>query len=301
MNSMPVLGHVMTAMVTPFDEHGDVDLEAAQKLARHLTQPGWNDGLVLNGTTGESTTTTDQEKRELVSAVRAAVDARVRVVAGVGSADTRHSVAMARAAESAGADGLLVVAPYYSRPTQNGILRHFETIADATNLPVMLYNIPKRTGVELSPDTLVAAGQHERIVAVKDATGDLGAASDVLDRSELDYYSGEDLLNLPSLAIGFVGFVSVIGHVVGDRLRDLLTAVQAGDLREARRLHHQLLPLSVGMFRVPGAASAKAALDHLGLPGGGLRPPLGQLSATERDLLVADLELADVTRPLTSV
>jgi 4-hydroxy-tetrahydrodipicolinate synthase len=294
-NSTPVLGHVLTAMVTPFDERGDVDLKAAQTLARHLTRPGWNDGLVLNGTTGESTTTSDEEKHELVAAVRAAVDARVQVIAGVGSADTQHSVAMARAAEGAGADGLLVVAPYYSRPTQLGILRHFETIADATNLPVMLYNIPKRTGVEVSPDTLVAAGEHERIVAVKDATGDLGAASDVLGRSALDYYSGEDLLNLPSLSVGFVGFVSVIGHVVGDRLRDLLTTVQAGDLHEARRIHQQLLPLSVGMFRAPGAASAKAALDHLGLPGGGLRPPLGRLTSAERELLVADLELTGVT------
>jgi 4-hydroxy-tetrahydrodipicolinate synthase len=287
-----LLGQVLTAMVTPFDERGDVDLRAAQTLARHLTRPGWNDGIVVNGTTGESTTTSDEEKRELVATVRAAVDPDVRVVAGVGSADTRHSVAMARAAESAGADGLLVVAPYYSRPTQEGMLRHFETIADATNLPVMLYNIPKRAGVEISPDTLVAAARHERIVAVKDATGDLGAASEVLARTDLAYYSGEDLLNLPYLSLGFVGVVSVVGHVAADRLRDLLNAVQAGDLREAQRIHQLLLPLSVGMFRAPGAASAKAALDHLGLPGGGLRPPLASLTLTERELLVADLEHA---------
>lgn len=293
------LGQVLTAMVTPFDDAGDVDLRAAQTVARHLTRAGWNDGVVVNGTTGEAPTTTDQEKRELVAAVRAAVDPNVRVVAGVGSADTRHSVDMARDAEASGADGLLVVAPYYSRPTQEGILRHVETIADATNLPVMLYNIPKRTGVDITPDTLVAASRHERIVAVKDATGDLGAASEVMARTDLEYYSGEDLLNLPCLSIGFTGFVSVVGHVAADRLREMLTAVAAGDLATAQRLHQLLRPLSVGMFRAPGAASAKAALELLGLPGGGLRPPLAPVSAHERALLAADLELADVALSLT--
>ena len=292
------LGQVLTAMVTPFTDGGHVDLHAAQTIARHLTQPGWNDGIVVNGTTGESTTTTDEEKRELVAAVRAAVDTDVRVVAGVGSADTRHSVDLARSAEAAGADGLLVVAPYYSRPTQQGMLRHFETIADATSLPVMLYNIPKRTGVEISPDTLVAASAHDRIVAVKDASGDLGAASEVLGRCDLDYYSGEDLLNLPYLSLGFVGFVSVVGHVAADVLRHLLEAVQAGDIVTAQRLHHRLRPLSVGMFRAPGAASAKAALELLGLPGGGLRPPLEPVTAQQRDLIAADLELSGVTSSL---
>jgi 4-hydroxy-tetrahydrodipicolinate synthase len=288
----PLFGEVLTAMVTPFDARGGVDLQAGQRLARHLTRAGWNDGLVVNGTTGEATTTTDEEKRELVAAVRAAVEPQVRVIAGVGSADTRHSVDLARAARDAGADGLMVVAPYYSRPTQHGILRHLETIADATDLPVMLYNIPRRTGVELTPDTLVAASRHERIVAVKDASGDLGAASDVLSRTELDYYSGEDILNLACAALGFVGFVSVIGHVVADRLRQLLGHVRAGDIPAAQAIHQQLLPLSVGMFRAPAAASTKAALDHLGLPGGAVRLPYLALTGAERQLLAADLEAA---------
>lgn len=288
------LGRVLTAMVTPFDRNGAVDLEAADVLARALTRDGWNDGLVVNGTTGESTTTSDDEKHDLVAAVRKALPAGVRVVAGSSSADTKHSIDLAQAAEAAGADGLLLVAPYYSRPSQEGVLQHFVAIADSTALPVMLYNIPRRTGITISTETLVEAATHERIIAVKDASGDFESASAVLERTDLAYYSGEDLLNLPYLSIGFTGFVSVIGHLVGGQLRRMLNAVDAGDFVAARRIHRQVLPLSTGMFRAPAAASAKFGLEQIGLPGGEVRRPLMPLTEQEKALLMADLAAADV-------
>ncbi|MFI2666879.1 4-hydroxy-tetrahydrodipicolinate synthase [Micromonospora carbonacea] len=287
--STATFGNVVTAMVSPFDEERQLDLDGARELARWLTRPGWNDGLVVNGTTGESTTTTDGEKRQLVEAVVEAVGGRAKVIAGVGTSDTRHSVELARAAEAAGADGLLVVTPYYSRPSQEGIWWHLRTIADSTGLPIMLYDIPKRAGVALEPSTLAAAAEHERIVALKDARGDLEAASWVIRQTGLAVYSGDDALNLPLLSVGAVGFVSVVGHVAADALRDLLDAYAAGDVARARLLHHRLLPIYRGMFRAPGAASAKAALAALGLGNGQVRPPLAALHQQERDLLVEAL------------
>ncbi|MCQ1954538.1 4-hydroxy-tetrahydrodipicolinate synthase [Arthrobacter sp. zg-Y238] len=294
-------GTVLTAMVTPMDERGQLDQAGAEELARWLLRTGWNDGVVVNGTTGESFATSDWEKASMIhSAKRVTAGTERRVIAGVGSTDTRHSIELARAAAEQKADGLLVVAPYYSRPTQKGLLRHFEAIADSTDLPVMLYDIPARTGVAIAPETLVAAGRHPNIVAVKDAKGDLASSSWVMKHSELVYYSGDDALNLPLMSVGAVGVVSVVGHVAANRLRALTVAYRQGRVDDALRIHRDLLPIYTGMFRCPGAASAKAALRKLGLPAGPVRGPLTDLSEEETDLLVADLTAAGLPTTLAS-
>lgn len=283
-------GRILTAMITPMEESGKLNQKGAEELARWLLRDGWNDGLVVNGTTGESSATSDWEKASMIHSVkRVTTGTTRRVIAGVGSTDTRHSVALAQAAAEQGADGLLVVAPYYSRPTQKGLLRHFEAIADSTELPVMLYDIPVRTGVAIAPETLVAAGRHPNIVAVKDAKGDLVSSSWVMKHSELVYYSGDDALNLPLMSIGAQGVVSVVGHVAAQQLRALVIAYGQGRVSDALRIHRQLLPVFTGMFRFPGAASAKAALGRLGLPSGPVRGPHADLTSGETDMLMVDL------------
>ncbi|MBY8889203.1 4-hydroxy-tetrahydrodipicolinate synthase [Streptomyces sp. PTM05] len=286
-------GRVLTAMVTPFTADGALDVDGAQRLAAHLVDAG-NDGLVVNGTTGESPTTSDAEKEQLVRAVREAVGDRAFVVAGVGTNDTRHSVELARQAEKAGAHGLLTVTPYYSKPTQEGLYRHFTAIADSTGLPVMLYDIPGRSGVPIQTETIVRLAQHPRIVANKDAKGDLGRASWAIARSGLAWYSGDDMLNLPLLSVGAVGFVSVVGHLVSPELRDLLHAYLAGDVAKAAELHQRLLPVYTGMFRTQGVITTKAALALRGLPGGPLRLPLVELSPEETEQLRKDLAAGGV-------
>lgn len=290
-------GSVITAMVTPFDHSGELDKDGAAELAKWLTQPGWNDGIVVNGTTGESVTTSDREKMLMVQwTVQAVQDRGAKVIAGVGAGDTRHSVDMAIAAATQGADALLVVAPYYSRPTQRGILEHFLAIADSTPLPVMLYDIPKRTGVAIEPETLAAAAEHPRILAVKDAKADLESSSGVMAQTDLAYYSGDDGLNLPFLSIGAAGFVSVAGHLAGNRLRELLDCYTQGRVAEALEIHRELLPVYKGLFRAPAAASVKAALTSQGLPGGPVRLPLVGLTDEETKLLM--LELATAMDPI---
>ncbi len=212
-------GRVLTAMVTPFTRDGALDTEGAARLASELVDQGGHDGIVVNGTTGESPTTTDAEKEQVIRAVVEAVGDRASVVAGVGTNDTRHTTELARQAEKAGAGGLLVVTPYYNKPPQAGLAAHFRAVADATGLPVILYDIPARSGVPIATDTLLRLAEHDRIVAVKDAKDDLGAASMVMANTDLAFYSGTDMLNLPLLSVGGVGFVSVVGHIVGPRLR----------------------------------------------------------------------------------
>jgi 4-hydroxy-tetrahydrodipicolinate synthase len=286
-------GRVLTAMVTPFRRDGGLDLDGAQRLATHLVDAG-NDGLVLNGTTGESPTTSDAEKDALLRAVLEAVGDRAFVLAGAGSNDTRHSIELAYAAEKAGAHGLLLVTPYYSKPPQTGILAHFTAIADATELPIMLYDIPHRTGVAIESDTLVRLAEHPRIVANKDAKGDLAGASSVLSRCDLAYYSGDDILNLPLLAVGAVGIVSVVAHVVTPRLVELVLAYRSGDVTRARDLHHELLPVFTGMFRTQGVILTKAALNHLGLPAGPVRLPLPDATPEQVTQLARDLAAGGV-------
>ncbi|WP_042390050.1 4-hydroxy-tetrahydrodipicolinate synthase [Streptacidiphilus melanogenes] len=281
-------GRALTAMVTPFTADGSLDLEGAQRLAVHLVDAG-NDGLVVNGTTGESPTTTDAEKDALVRAVLEAVGDRAHVVAGVGTNDTHHTLELARQAERAGAHGLLVVTPYYNKPPQEGLYRHFTAVADATGLPVMLYDIPGRSGVPISTETIVRLGEHPRIVANKDAKGDLGAASWGIARSGLAWYSGDDMLNLPLLSVGAVGFVSVVAHVVTPDLRAMVDAFVAGDLAKATEIHQRLLPVFTGMFRTQGVITTKAALNLQGLPAGPLRLPLVEATEVEIDQLRRDL------------
>jgi 4-hydroxy-tetrahydrodipicolinate synthase len=287
-------GRVLTAMVTPFTEDGGIDLAGAQELAASLVDRGAHDGLVIHGTTGESPTTTDAEKHAVLEAVLDAVGDRATVIAGVGTNDTAHSIELARSAERVGAHGLLVVTPYYNKPPQAGLLRHFTSIADSTDLPVMLYDIPPRSVIPIEVETLVRAAEHPRIVAVKDAKGDLGAVAWTLARTDLAYYSGEDMLNLPLLALGAVGVVSVVGHVVGPRLAELIGAVESGDLVKARAVNESLLPVYTGVFRTQGTILIKAALRELGLPAGPVRPPLVDATPEQVEQLRADLAAGDV-------
>ncbi|MGP3946386.1 MULTISPECIES: 4-hydroxy-tetrahydrodipicolinate synthase [Streptomyces] len=291
--SQTPFGRVLTAMVTPFTADGALDLDGAQRLAVHLVDAG-NEGLILNGTTGESPTTSDAEKAQLVRAVVEAVGDRAHVVAGAGTNDTRHSVELARAAEQAGAHGLLAVTPYYSKPPQEGLLRHFTAIADATGLPVMLYDIPGRSGVPIGTETIVRLAEHPRIVANKDAKGDLGRASWAIARSRLAWYSGDDMLNLPLLSVGAVGFVSVVGHLVSPELRAMLEAHLAGDVAKATEIHQKLLPVFTGMFRTQGVITTKAALALQGQPAGPLRLPLVELTPEETEQLKRDLAAGGV-------
>jgi 4-hydroxy-tetrahydrodipicolinate synthase len=282
-------GRVLTAMVTPFDEDGKLDLKLAQELATYLVDSVGNDGLVVNGTTGESPTTSDHEKEQLLRAVVEAVGDRATVVAGAGTNNTEHSLELARTAEKAGAHGLLVVTPYYSRPPQEGVFQHFWTVADATELPVMLYDIPPRSVVPIQVDTLKRLAEHPQIKAVKDSKHDLLAGSEVLASTDLAYYSGEDPLNLPWLSVGAVGFVSVIGHVVGDRLRKMLDAYEAGDVAGALEVHNGLLPVYRSMNFVGGVIFSKTALRLCGYETGQPRLPLPAATEEQVRLITSDL------------
>jgi 4-hydroxy-tetrahydrodipicolinate synthase len=278
-------GRVLTAMVTPFTADGALDVEGAQRLATTLVDAG-NDGLVISGTTGESPTTTDAEKESLLRAVVEAVGDRAHVVAGVGTNDTAHTVELSRQAEKAGASGLLLVTPYYNKPPQAGLINHFAMAADATDLPSMLYDIPARTGMAIRTDTLLRLAEHPRIVAVKDAKGDLAGSTEVLAGSDLAYYSGDDALNLPLLAIGAVGIVSVVGHLFTPQYAAMIDAVARGDLTEARRINAAVVPAVIGiMTRTQGAIMVKAGLELAGrIAHRTTRPPL--LDATEAEIAV---------------
>lgn len=261
----PVFGRVLTAMVTPMRPGGAVDEAALAGLAEHLVAHG-HDGLVVNGTTGESPTLSADESIRAVEIVVDTVGDRVKVVAGVGSNDTAHSVAMARRAAAVGAHGLLVVTPYYNKPTQPGLVAHFGAVADTTELPVIVYDIPGRTGTPIHTETLLRLADHPRIVAVKDAKGDLWAATQVMSRTDLQWYSGDDVLNLAHLAQGAVGIVSVVGHVAGPQYAAMIEAVAAGDLATARAIHQRLVPVVEAIMNTSqGAIMAKAALVELGV------------------------------------
>lgn len=258
-------GRVGTAMITPFTADGAVDYAALEATADYLVRLG-NDLLVVSGTTGEASTTTDLEKAEILRAVISATSGRAKVVAGVGTNHTAQSIALSRSAEECGADGLLVVTPYYSRPTQDGIIAHTRAIADSTQLPVMLYDIPGRSAVPLTTPTILSLAEHPRILAVKDAKGALGASQDVLGHGAIAVYSGEDALNLPLLAIGASGVVSVVGHVAADRISTIVSLVASNDVAAARRIAADLAPLvDAIMNHMPGVVAAKAALELLGV------------------------------------
>jgi 4-hydroxy-tetrahydrodipicolinate synthase len=275
-------GRLLTAMVTPFDVSGGLDLDRAAELAAHLVDDQGNDGLVINGTTGESPTTTDAEKADLVRAVVDAVGDRAHIVAGVGTFDTVHTIHLADQAAKAGAHGLLVVTPYYSRPPQAGLLLHFRAVADATELPILLYDIPHRTGTPIATETMIELGGHERIVGVKDAKGDLPATSRVLAETDLAYYAGDDAMTLPLLSIGAVGLVGTSTHFSGAGAKAMIEAYERGDTAGALQRHRELMPIFTGIFRTQGTILVKAGLKLRGLDVGPVRPPL--IDATEHEI-----------------
>lgn len=261
----PIFGRLLTAMVTPFTAQGEVDEQATAALATNLVDRG-HDGLIVCGTTGEYSTMTDEENENVFRIVKEAVGDRAKIVAGVGSNDTAHTLHLASRAEAVGVDGLLVVTPYYNKPTQTGLEAHFRTVADAVKTPVMLYDIPGRAGIPITPAVYRALADHENIVAVKDAKADFTAATEVMETTDLDYYSGDDGLTLPWLAMGAVGLVGVTSHVAPEHFRQLIDATVAGDLATAQKLHLDLAPVvRAAMSRVPGCVAAKQILTWQGI------------------------------------
>jgi len=289
----PPFGRLITAMVTPFNKDLSIDWAGVEKLAAHLVSTG-HDGIVVNGTTGEAPTTSDEEKIEIIKVVKKAVAGKAKVIAGAGNNETTHSVEQARQGAKAGADALLVVTPYYNKPPQAGIEAHFLAMANATDLSIMLYDIPGRTGVAIESETIVRLAAHPKVAALKDAKGDVVSTSWVIARSGIPVYSGDDALNLPLLCLGAVGFVSVCGHTVGKQLREMLDTWFAGNFQRATEIHQQLLPVYTGTFRTQGAILTKAAMTLLGLPGGFVRLPLVDATPAQIEQLREDLRLGGV-------
>ena len=288
-------GRLITAMITPFAKDSSIDWDGVATLATHLADHG-HDAIAVNGTTGEAPTTKSSEKLEIIKVVKSTVGSRVKVLSGAGDNETSYTVEQAKRSADAGADGLLIVAPYYNKPPQAGIEAHFKAVASATDLPIMMYDIPGRTGVEIESDTIVRLFDVPNIVALKDAKGNLAATSDVIARCGIPVYSGDDILNLPFLSIGAVGFVSVCGHTVGNELKAMLDAWFAGDTARALEIHQKLIPVFKGTFKTQGAILTKAAMNLMGLPGGTTRLPLvdatpAQIATLREDLIAGGVKL----------
>ncbi|MBQ5588384.1 MAG: 4-hydroxy-tetrahydrodipicolinate synthase [Selenomonadales bacterium] len=272
---MKDFGRVITAMVTPFHEDGSVNYEGAAELARHLVANG-SDGLVVAGSTGEAATMTAEEKLKLFEVVLEAVGERASVIAGTGSNDTMASVKFTQAAEKVGVHGALVVGPYYNKPTQEGFYQHFKTIAEATSLPIMLYNVPGRTASNIAPETVARLAEIPNIVAIKEASGNIEQATEIIRVTPADFkvYSGDDAMTLPLLAVGGEGIVSVAGHVVGNQIQAMIQAFLAGDIKKAQEINLSILPVFKAMFIVTNPIPVKTSVGLLGLPAGPLRLPL---------------------------
>lgn len=295
MSTHAPFGQLITAMVTPFDKDGAIDWDGVAKLAQHLVDTG-HDGIAVNGTTGEAPTTKSSEKLEIIKVVKSVVGSKVKVLSGAGDNETSYTVEQAKRSQDAGADGILIVTPYYNKPPQAGIEAHFRAVAAATDLPIMMYDIPGRTGVEIESDTIVKLFETvDNIVALKDAKGNIAATSWVIKRCGIPVYSGDDILNLPFLSVGAVGFVSVCGHTVGRELKEMLKAWFAGDSARALEIHQQLLPVFTGTFRTQGAILTKAAMNLMGLPGGTTRLPLVDATPAQIEQLRKDLIAGGVT------
>jgi 4-hydroxy-tetrahydrodipicolinate synthase len=295
MRTQAPFGRLITAMITPFAKDGSIDWDGVATLATHLADHG-HDAIAVNGTTGEAPTTKSSEKLEIIKVVKSAVGSRVKVLSGAGDNETSYTVEQAKRSAEAGADGLLIVTPYYNKPPQAGIEAHFKAVASATDLPIMMYDIPGRTGVEIESDTIVRLFDVPNIVALKDAKGNLAATSDVIARCGIPVYSGDDILNLPFLSIGAVGFVSVCGHTVGSELKEMLDAWFAGDTARALEIHQKLIPVFKGTFKTQGAILTKAAMNLMGLPGGTTRLPLvdatpAQIATLREDLIAGGVQL----------
>ncbi len=285
-------GRLITAQVTPFSDHGSLNLDEARRLAAHLVDVQGNDALVINGTTGESPTTSDAEKRALLEAVIAEVGDRAQVIAGVGTFNTEHTIELAKQAEQVGASGLLVVTPYYSRPPQDALADHFVTVADATALPMMIYDIPHRSGVPVETATMITIAAHPRIVAVKDAKGLPVASAQVMRATNLAYYAGDDGMTLPLMAVGGVGVVGTSTHFTGRGTKAMIEAFLAGDVVGAAKRNADLLPVFTGVFATQGAMLVKAGLAARGFRPGGMRKPLLNASAEQAATFVALLDAA---------
>ncbi|MDX8046993.1 4-hydroxy-tetrahydrodipicolinate synthase [Gracilibacillus sp. S3-1-1] len=279
-------GKLLTAMVTPFDEHNQMDLNKTTELVEHLIANG-SDGLVVAGTTGESPTLTHEEKITLFKHVVKVVDGRVAVIAGTGSNNTQASIELTKEAEQIGVDGALIVSPYYNKPNQEGLYQHHAAIANATNLPIMLYNIPSRAVVRLNVETVVSLSQIDNIVALKDSTGDLDAISSIIDQVAEDFsvYSGDDSLTLPIQAVGGSGIVSVSSHIIGKEMKEMMVLFEQGNVKEASKLHRKLLPTMRSLFMAPSPAPVKSALNNKGIAVGSVRLPLVPLSQIEEEQL----------------
>ena len=295
MSTQAPFGRLITAMITPFAKDGSIDWDGVATLATHLADHG-HDAIAVNGTTGEAPTTKSSEKLEIIKVVKSTVGSRVKVLSGAGDNETSYTVEQAKRSADAGADGLLIVTPYYNKPPQAGIEAHFKAVASATDLPIMMYDIPGRTGVEIESDTIVRLFDLPNIVALKDAKGNLAATSDVIARCGIPVYSGDDILNLPFLSIGAVGFVSVCGHTVGNELKAMLDAWFAGDTARALEIHQKLIPVFKGTFKTQGAILTKAAMNLMGLPGGTTRLPLvdatpAQIATLREDLIAGGVQL----------
>jgi len=295
MSTQAPFGRLLTAMVTPFDKDGAIDWAGVEKLAQHLVDTG-HDGIAVNGTTGEAPTTKSSEKLEIIKVVKKVVGSKIQVLSGAGDNETSYTVEQAKRSQDAGADGLLVVTPYYNKPPQAGIEAHFRAVAAVTDLPIMMYDIPGRTGVEIESDTIVKLFETvDNIVSLKDAKGNIAATSWVIKRCGIPVYSGDDILNLPFLSVGAVGFVSVCGHTVGLQLKAMLDAWFAGNSAKALEIHQQLLPVFTGTFRTQGAILTKAAMSLMGLPGGTTRLPLVDATEAQIEQLRKDLIAGGVT------
>jgi len=287
----PRFGRVITAMVTPMTADGAVDCDAAIALADHLVGNG-SDGIVVSGTTGESPTLTVEEKVSLFKAIRGAVGNRAKIIAGTGSYNTAETIELSRAAERCGVDGLLVVAPYYNKPSQEGLYQHFMAVADATDTPILLYNVPGRTITNIDAGTVVRLSDHPRIVGVKEASANMTLVGDIVQNTPDDFevYSGADEVNLPTLALGSVGTISVISHLVGNDLAAMYRAFAEGDTAKARQIHLGTLPLTKAMFSFPSPSPTKTALAMLGIiPGVTVRLPLVEAQEKERAIVHAAL------------
>lgn len=279
-------GQVLTAMVTPFDHHGEVDFNGTRTLVNYLIANG-SDGLVVAGTTGESPTLTSEEKVELFKFVVDVVDGRVPVIAGTGSNNTRASISLTRQAEEAGVDAIMLVTPYYNKPSQEGLFQHFKAIAQSTSLPVMLYNIPGRSAVNMSVETIVNLSKINNIVSVKEASGDLDAMAQIISHTPSDFtlYSGDDGLTLPVLAIGGAGIVSVSSHIIGNEMQEMISSYKSGDVDGAASIHRNLLPIMKALFAAPSPSPVKAALNMRGVYVGGVRLPMVPLNSVEERAL----------------
>lgn len=293
-NGAEHFGTVCVAMVTPFDRDGALDTETGRRLAAHLVDNGL-DSLVLAGTTGESPTTTTEEKLALIRAVKEEVGDRAKIIAGAGTNNTAASVELARASAEAGADALLVVTPYYSKPSQEGLFQHFSVVAEATDLPICLYDIPPRSSIPIAPETLRRLAEIPNILAVKDAKGNMAESALLMHETGLAYYSGDDPLNIPWLSIGASGFISVVGHAAPRALRELYTSFEEGDLARAREINATVLsPLIAAQARLGGASMAKAALRLQGIEVGDPRLPVVAPDEQEIEGLRRDMEKAGV-------